>query len=83
MAGSLSDNAMSVLAFAIYHQLESGEPVTAVVRRDGSGHQANDEALKELEQAGLVTAESERVLFSDRGQETIRSLIEAMRRQLQ
>ena len=82
MATTLSDRALSVFAFAIYHQLESGEPVTAVVRRDAAGHQANPGAVDELQQAGLVTAEPDRLLFTPQGQEVLASLVDAMRQSL-
>jgi ribosomal protein S19E (S16A) len=78
----VSDQALSVFAFAVYHQLESGEPISAVVRRDGAGHEANAEALKELGQLGLVSVEDDRIAFSSKGQEIIGSLIDAMRQEL-
>ncbi|MGP9819062.1 hypothetical protein ACTZWW_03515 [Salinarimonas sp. NSM] len=75
----LSDKALAVFAFAAYHQLESGEPVTGVVRRDGAGHEADEEAIAELREAGLVKVEERRVLFSDQGEAVLGALIGALR----
>jgi chromosome segregation and condensation protein ScpB len=77
----LSDKALAVFAFAAYHQLESGEPVTGVVRRDGAGHKADEEALDELREAGLVKIDEEenRVFFSDQGEAVLGALIGALR----
>jgi|GEM_PF-1368360 len=75
----LSDKALAVFAFAAYHQLESGEPVTGVVRRDGAGHHADEDAIRELSEAGLVTVEANRVNFSDQGEAVLGALIGALR----
>lgn len=75
----LSDKALAVFAFAAYHQLESGEPVTGVVRRDGAGHHADEEAIRELREAGLVTIDENRVSFSDQGEAVLGALIGALR----
>ena len=68
-----------MFAFAAYHQLESGEPVTGVVRRDGAGHHADEDAIRELSEAGLVTVEANRVNFSDQGEAVLGALIGALR----
>ncbi|WP_052341470.1 hypothetical protein [Salinarimonas rosea] len=78
-APPLSDKALAVFAFAAYHQLESGEPVTGVVRRDGAGHKADEEAIAELREAGLVTVEESRVLFSAQGEAVLGALVGALR----
>ncbi|MGJ3264727.1 MAG: hypothetical protein ACFE0R_15980 [Salinarimonas sp.] len=75
----LSDKALAVFAFAAYHQLESGEPVTGVVRRDGAGHKADEEAILELRDAGLVEITDTRVVFSDQGEAVLGALIGALR----
>ena len=54
---TLSDKALSVFAFAAYHQLGSGQKVSRVIRSDGAGHEADPEAVRELEEAGLITVE--------------------------
>ncbi|WP_372422119.1 hypothetical protein [Salinarimonas chemoclinalis] len=75
----LSDKALAVFAFAAYHQLESGEPVTGVVRHDGAGQHADEDAIRELRDAGLVTEEANRVAFSDQGEAVLGALIRALR----
>lgn len=76
---ALSDRALAVFAFAAYHQLESGEPVSAVVRRDGAGHRADDAAIAELREAGLVEVDENRIHFSDQGEAVLGALIGALR----
>ena len=51
----ISDRGLAVFAFALYHQLESGNRVTQVVLDDGSGHHADMDAIGELEGLGLVS----------------------------
>ena len=75
----LSDSALSVFAFALYHQFESGEPVTAVIRKDAAGHQASDSAVEELKQQGLADVQDDKIVFTDRGQEVLGRLVEAVR----
>ncbi|GGK31701.1 hypothetical protein GCM10011322_17870 [Salinarimonas ramus] len=75
----LSDKALAVFAFAAYHQLESGEPVTGVVRRDGAGHKADEAAIEELREAGLATIEETRVEFTDQGEAVLAALVGALR----
>lgn len=75
----LSDKALSILAFAAYHQLESGDVVSEVVLDDGQGHQANEEGVAELEQAGLLEAGASRGKFTDQGAQKLASVIEAIR----
>jgi hypothetical protein len=52
--GDLSDKGLAIFAFAAYHQLESGQPVTKVIREDGKGHKADEEGVSELERLGLA-----------------------------
>jgi hypothetical protein len=75
----LSDEALAVFAFAIYHQLESGERVTHVVRHDQAGHGADAKAEAELEAAGLIRVDGERIAFTPDGEELLAQLISAMR----
>ena len=63
----LSDKALAVFAFALYHQLSSGEPVSRVVIHDGAGHQADPDAIAELAAAGLASVEDDRLVFSASG----------------
>ena len=69
MAGTqnLSDKALAVFAFAAYHQLESGQAVTKVVREDGKGHKADEDAVSELQRRELVDVEGSDIRFSESG----------------
>jgi hypothetical protein len=79
-ATNLSDKALSVFAFAAYHQLESGQKVTKVIRRDGSGHQADPEAVQELESRGLVTATADEISLEPEAERVLERIVEGMRR---
>ena len=76
---TISDRGLAVFAFAIYHQLESGNRVTQVVMDDGAGHQADGEGVDELRRLGLVVFESGRVRFTETGEAMIERLIEGLR----
>ena len=78
-SSSISDKGLAVFAFAIYHQLESGSRVTQVVRKDGAGHHADEEAISELQQLGLVRAQEARILFTDRGEAMLDTILAHMR----
>lgn len=75
----LSDHALSILIFAAYHSLVSGETVTRVVLDDGQGHHADPEGVKEMEAAGLLEPEGERGALTDEGARTLGRLMEAIR----
>jgi len=75
----LSDKALAVFAFAIYHQLESGDAVSGVVARDAAGHQADPEALKELSGLGLANVENGKINFTDAGQLLLGQLLDRLR----
>lgn len=77
---AISDRGLAVLAFAIYHQLESGSRVTQVVREDGAGHHADPEAIQELQRLGLVHVDENRIGFTDRGEAILDLVIAEMRR---
>ena len=76
---SLSDKALAVLAFAAYHQLGSGQAVTKVVREDGQGHRADDEAVSELQSRELVATEGNDIRFTERGLSLLSNTIEGLR----
>ena len=76
---SLSDKALAVFAFAAYHQLGSGQPVTKVIREDGHGHKADDEAVQELHTQGLVSVEGNDITFSQDGLAMLSRLLDAMK----
>ena len=78
----LSDKAVAVFAFAAYHQLESGQTVTSVVQRDGAGHKADDEAIAELTERGLVSADGNTIQFTRHGEAVLNTVIDGLRRAL-
>lgn len=76
---SLSDKALAVFAFAAYHQLESGQPVTSVIRSDRAGHKADDEAVSGLVERKLIAADGNDLVFSPEGLNTLSRIIEGLR----
>lgn len=76
---NLGDKALSILAFAAYHSLESGEVVGEIVVDDGNGHTANQEGLTELESEGLVEVNGARARFTEDGAKELGSVIEALK----
>ncbi len=75
----LSDKALAVLAFALYHQLESGEPVSRIVLSDGAGHHADMEAVEELQGAGLAEVDGNWIVLTGQGLTRLAVLAEAAR----
>lgn len=76
---NLSDGALSILVFAAYHSLVSGETVTRVVLDDGKGHKADAEGVREMEEAGLLDPEGERGTLTDAGRDRLEKLIGTLR----
>jgi hypothetical protein len=77
---TLSSKALAVFAFALYHQLSSGEPVSGVIAADGAGHQADPDAVAELEAAGLARLEGGRINFTEAGLKRLATLLQDMER---
>ena len=75
----LSDKALSIFAFAAYHRLVSGERATSVIRKDGAGHEADPEGVKELEERGLVTAGDTDIDLGQTAQQTVETMVAALR----
>lgn len=75
----LSDKALAVFAFAIYHQLNSGDTVAAVVARDGSGHAVDPEAVAELTSRELAFLKDGKVVFTDAGALMLTQLVDRLR----
>ena len=75
----LSDKALSIFAFAAYHRLVSGERVTSVIRKDGAGHEADPQGVKELEARGLVTAGETDVALGEAAQQAVETMVAALR----
>lgn len=78
----LSDKALAVFAFAAFHQLESGQKVASVVQRDGAGHKADEEAVNELAQRGLATADGSAIQFTPEGEAALDRVISGLRQAL-
>jgi len=76
---TLSDKALSILTFAAYHSLVSGETVTRVVLDDGKGHKADSQGVEEMEQAGFIEPEGERGTLTEKGTEALGKVIDAIR----
>jgi len=76
---TLSDAALSILAFAAYHSLVSGETVTRVVLNDGKGHHADAKGVEEMSAAGLLEPDGERGTLTEVGSAKLASVIEAIR----
>ncbi|MFE1601754.1 hypothetical protein [Methylobacterium sp. ID0610] len=79
---ALSDKALSVFAFAAYHQLESGQKVSRVVRHDGAGHSADPRAVEELAAAGLIEATADELVFRPEAEAMLEAAITALRQAL-
>ncbi|WP_375449984.1 hypothetical protein [uncultured Devosia sp.] len=77
--GQLSDRALAVFAFALYHQLESGDVVSAVAAVDGAGHRADPEAITELEQRQLARQEGDKIAFTPEGTLMLSQLLDRLR----
>ena len=75
---TLSDKALSVFAFAAYHQLGSGQPVKSVVRDDGHGHKAADDAVADLVSAGLAEAGGADITFTTKGLSILAGVVAAV-----
>jgi chromosome segregation and condensation protein ScpB len=75
----LSDKAVAVFAFAAYHQLTSGQPVKSVIREDGKGHKADDEAVQELTAKDLVEVSGNDICFSEAGLHVLSTAIEGLK----
>jgi hypothetical protein len=75
----LSDKGLAVFAFAAYHQLESGQAVTKVIREDGKGHKADDAAVDELQARELATVSGTDLVFTDAGLRVLASAVESLR----
>lgn len=76
---TLSDKGLSIFVFAAYHQLTAGEPVREVVLRDGAGHAADPQGVREVEGSGLARVEGEKAVFSDAGIAFLEQVIQALR----
>ncbi|MDB5645696.1 hypothetical protein [Methylobacterium sp.] len=82
MAGqtdALSDKALSIIAFAAYHSLLSGERVASVIRKDGHGHEADPDGVAELADKGLATSDDAQVSFTAEGEALVDAVLSGIR----
>ena len=77
----LSDKALSILVFAAYHELASGQKVTSVIRRDHAGHVADPDGVAELEHHSLITQNGDFLHFSAEGERYLEALLAVIRQQ--
>lgn len=75
----LGDKGLSIFTFAAYHQLTSGEQVAEVVLRDGAGHAADPQGIREVEALGLATIEDDKAVLTDSGKALLNTLLEQIR----
>jgi hypothetical protein len=75
----LSDKAISILVFAAYHSLASGDTVGEIVLDDGHGHKADSDGLAELQEEGLIEVLGSRGRFTEAGSEELQIVIDAIR----
>ena len=75
----LTDRALAIFAFAIYHELESGTRVTSVVADDHAGHRADPSGVDELVQHDLARREAEHIAFTERGAEMLQFILATIR----
>ena len=76
---NLSDKALAVFAFAAYHQLESGQPVTKVIRSDGQGHEADGAAVEELQELRLATVAGNDIELTESGLAVLARSLDGLR----
>ena len=75
----LGDKGLSIFTFAAYHELSSGESVAEVVLKDGAGHAADPDGVREVQDLGLATVENERAVFTDSGLKFLADVIQHIR----
>ncbi|BCM85811.1 hypothetical protein [Methylobacterium indicum] len=75
----LSDRALSIFAFAAYHHLISGQPISSVIRRDGSGHEADPQGAAEVEKRGLATLSEDEITFTESGVAFVERVVASIR----
>ncbi len=75
----LTDRALAIFAFAVYHELESGTRVTSVNADDHGGHRADPSGVNELIQYELARREADYIAFTERGAEVLQQILATMR----
>ena len=75
----LSDGAYAVFAFAAYHQLQSGQPVTKVIIDDGAGHRADDIGRGQLRDRELISEDGNSIVFTDAGLALLATVVDGLK----
>lgn len=75
----LTNRALAILAFAIYHQLESGTRVSSVVADDHAGHRADPSGVNELVRHELARREADHIAFTERGSAVVEKVLATIR----
>lgn len=75
----LSDKALAIFAYAIHHQLSSGETISAVATGDGAGHLIDRGAAQELSRLGLLELGENRLIFTPAGALMLSQLLDRLR----
>ena len=75
----LTDRALAIFAFAVYHELESGTRVTSVIADDDAGHRADPAGVNELVEYELARREADHIAFTERGADMLQHLLTTMR----
>ena len=76
---TLSDKGLSIITFAAYHELASGERVTEVTLRDGAGHSADPQGVREVEALGLAKVENDKAVLTDSGKTMLEQVLQQIR----
>jgi hypothetical protein len=76
---TLSDKGLSIITFAAYHALTSGERVAEVTIRDGSGHRADPDGLREVQSLGLAVVEGDKAVLTDSGKALLDEVLQQLR----
>lgn len=75
----LSDRALAIFAFALYHQMRSGDVISALSLEDGVGHRVDDEAASELTELGLAQMTDTKLIFTPSGALMLSQLTDRLR----
>lgn len=76
---NLNHEARSILVFAAYQELQSGEPVREIVLNDGVGHVASAKGQEELREAGLIEIGNGRARIIEDGEKVLANLLNLIR----
>lgn len=75
----LSDKALAVFAFAIFHQLECGDVISAIAASDSAGHRVDPEAVAELKARELADLIDDKVVFTPAGALMVSQMLDRLR----